>query len=95
MKVMEVSRLSLGDETFGDWVRELYTDLTQKRKRREDVALRRVAISTTVEQVLAAVADEMGYTVEVIRRRRRDSLARPVAVRMLCRIAGKTRKGVS
>jgi len=91
-EAMQVSRLCIGGDEFRDKVSDLYMSAVSRRRRPEDVSLRRRARYVGVDQVLAVVARQMGVDVRELRTRRRDSWVRAVAAYALTRYGGLTQR---
>ncbi len=89
------SRLCLGSEGFRTRIRALYEDLLGRQYRTEDIAFRRTGTRLPTEQILQAVCAGLGVDRASLLRRRRDSLDRAVASRMLCDYAGLTQRQVA
>ena len=86
------SHLCIGSEHFRARVRDLYDNLLHRHRRTEDVAFRRSGTQLPTNRVLQAVSDGLGVERASLLRRRRDSLDRAVASRMLCDYAGLTQR---
>ncbi len=86
------SRLCIGSEAFRARVRDLYDNLLHRRRRTEDIAFRRSGTRLPADRVLQAVCEGLGVARASLLRRRRDSLDRAVASRMLCDYAGLTQR---
>jgi len=89
------SRLCLGSEGFRARIRALYEDLLGRRHRAEDIAFRRTGTRLPTEQILQVVCAGLGVDRVSLLRRRRDSLDRAVASRMLCDYGGLTQRQVA
>jgi len=86
---------SIGSDGFRGWVDELYLKQAEKHGRTEDVSLRHVTEPLTAETVLEVLAEVFGVGVGEFKRRRRDSVLRPVAARFLVRYAGQSQRDVA
>ena len=91
----QASRLCIGSADFRARVRTLYETLLDGKGRTEDVAFRRIGKRLPAERILRAVCEGLGVEREALRRRRRDSLNRAVASRMLCDYGGLTQRQVA
>ncbi len=89
------SRLCIGSADFRARVRTLYETLLDGKGRTEDVAFRRMGKRLPAERILRAVCEGLGVEREALLRRRRDSLDRAVASRMLCDYGGLTQRQVA
>ncbi len=76
-------------------IRDLYLKLCRKQKHGEDVLFRREASTLKVEEIEKAVCEGLGIESEELRRHRKNSTARPVAARMLCKYAGLSQREVA
>jgi putative transposase len=85
-RVLTESPLAIGAEAFRRWVGELH------RGRPEDVSLGREAQRVPIERVLEIVCGELGVEREALSKRRRNSLHRPIAARMLCKYGRLTQR---
>ncbi len=90
-----VSRLCLGSEAFRARIRALYEDLLGRQQRTEDIAFRRTGTRLPTEQILQVVCAGLGVERVSLLRRRRDSLDRAMASRMLCDYGGLTQRQVA
>jgi len=88
--VVETPRANLGQ--FMHRVETAYTVYFNRRHGREDVAFRRRAAVLSPDEVLTVVCERLGVERTMLLRRRRDSLDRAVASRMLCHHAGLTQR---
>ncbi len=86
------STRSIGNEKFRGWVDDCYAELHAGRKVQEDISFRGVNKKVSPENILKAVARACGVTEKELVSRRRDSTARAVASRMLCRHGGLTQR---
>ena len=95
LRELEMSPRSIGNNRFREWVDDCYDELLAKRQRKEDVSFRRTWRKQAPEAVLAEVAKRAKVKKEELMTRRRDSVVRAVASRMLCRYAGLTQREVA
>ena len=91
-ELMHRSRIAIGTDEFLEDVDALYVRLMGKSVRREDVSFRKVRQALNVDKVLAVVSEVLEEPQESLRRRQRNSWSRAIAVRLLCRYAGCTRR---
>jgi len=89
------SRLCIGSADLRARVRALYETLLDGKARTEDVAFRRMGKRLSVERILLSVCEGLGVERGALLRRRRDSLDRAVASRMLCDYGGLTQRQVA
>lgn len=89
------ARLGLGSEEHVQTTRRRHEEERLRRKRPEDVALRRRASRYTPEQVLDVVAQVMGEPVSAFKRRRRDSWRRAAAAWALQRFGGLNQRMIA
>lgn len=90
--VLKESPRSIGGEGFRAWIDELYQDMTEHRRRPEDIAFRRITEPVTAETVLSILAEVFKVSVDEFHHRRRDSVLRGMAGRFLVRYAGLTQR---
>ena len=91
-RILAMSPLAIGSEKFMDWVRGMHDTLSGRRRRAEDVTLRRRSRRLPAERVIEIVCGELGADREKVSRRQRDSLLRPIVAKMLCRYSGLTQR---
>ncbi len=84
--------LAIGGDAFVDDMRSRTIELIGKYKKQEDVSLRHVLDRLEAERVLEVVGETMGVEIAELRMRRRNSVLRGVAGRMLCKYAGLTQR---
>jgi hypothetical protein len=70
----------------------MYEGLLHSKSRTEDVAFRRTAAWVPADRILQIVSKNRGVERASLLRRRRDSLDRAIASRMLCDFAGLTQR---
>lgn len=92
LRELEMSPRSIGSSKFREWVDDCYDELLAKRRRKEDVSFRRTWRKQAPDAVLGEVAKRAKVKKEELATRRRDSVVRAVASRMLCRYAGLTQR---
>ena len=91
-RVLTASPLAVGAEAFRRWVRALHKGPPRGPEHAEDLSLGRQAQPMPSERVLEIVCGELGIDRESLNGRRRNSLHRPIAARMLCKHAGLTQR---
>ena len=89
------SRLGIGGEEFLAKLADLYEASAHKRKRVEDVALRRAGRRLDAGQIVEVACRHLGVKPGAERRRLRDSWVRPVVARMLNRYGGLTQREIA
>ena len=94
-QLMKQSRLAIGAEEFLEKIDGMYVGLLDRSNRREDVSFRKTRGNLDVQDVLTAVSEALKEPEESLRRRQRNSWSRAIAVRMLCRYAGCTRRAAA
>ena len=92
MTALKHSPRCIGGDAFRGWVDELYQELVEKQSHPEDVSFRHVIEPLAPDQVLEVAADVLGVTVQEFTERRRNSVLRAIASRLLCRYAGLTQR---
>jgi REP element-mobilizing transposase RayT len=90
--VLKQSPRSLGSDGFRAYIDRLYQKRLEGRRRPEDIAFRRVTEPLPAPTILAGVARVLGVDPAALRQRRRHSVLRAVAVRMLLRYGGQTQR---
>ena len=95
MEVMGKSPHAIGGADFLAWARDLYQQLTDKEEVPEDIAFRQEARRLPAGEVIAEVCRHLGIGESVLRERRRNSLVRPAAARMLSTYAGLTNRAIA
>lgn len=93
--ILKGSALAIGGDGFCAWVRDLCNDLAEKAAKPEDVSFRRQIQRLASAEVLEVVSRHVGVSAESLREKRRNSLARPVAARMLVKYAGLTNREIA
>ena len=89
------SRLGIGGGEFlAEWA-ERYEDALRRRRKVEDVALRRVGRRLEVDRIVEVSCRHLGVEAGVERCRRRESWVRPVVARMLSRYGGLTQRAIA
>ena len=92
LAVMRGSPYAIGSEGFVEQVRSMYELLWNTQYKREDAALRRIGKRLEPERILEVVAGVLDQKPEDFRCRRRNSWNRAIAVKVLCRFAGCSRR---
>jgi len=95
LALLNGSGLAIGDESFVDDIRSRTIELIGKYKKEEDIGLRHVFERLDPERVLAVAGEVIGVEPAEFRVRRRSSVNRGVAARMLCKYAGLTQREVA
>ncbi len=91
-QALKASPRSIGGDAFREWVDDLYQKLVDKHGVKEDVSFRRVTEPMDAEQVLKALAEVLETDVESFRKRRRNSVLRGIAARLLIKYSGVTQR---
>jgi hypothetical protein len=89
------ARNGIGGDEFRARVRDLYQDMVQARKRREDVAFRKEEERLSVEVVRRETARELGCAEGDFLRRRKKEWRRAILGRMLCRYGGMDQRSAA
>ena len=92
---LKASPRSIGGDSFRRWVDEVYQKLVEKRDVREDVSFRRITEPLDPGQVLEVLAEVLKVDVGEFKKRRRDSVLRGFAARLLIRYGGLTQREVA
>jgi len=85
----------IGDRDFREWVDEEYQKLQKGMGSPEDVSFRKEVKVLDPETIVKKVTGIYRVQADELRRRRRGSLLRPVAARMLCKYGGLTQREVA
>ena len=88
----ELSPLSIGDDTFRDWVQEQYAELLKAVKRHEDVAFRHSERALPPDTILQKLAELMECDVSAFSTRTHRQPYRPFAAHFLTRFGGLSRR---
>ena len=92
VEIKNRSRLTIGSESFSHMVDELYQKLIDERDVLEDVSFRKQLEVLDVERVIQVICAEFGVKEDLLSKRQRHSIMRPVAAKMLCKFAGLTQR---
>ena len=95
LEIYTESRLGIGGEEFLEELGDRYTESAQRRKKSEDVALRRKGRRLTSDRIVAVACRHLGVKPGDERCRRRDSWIRPVVARMLSRYGGLSQRAIA
>lgn len=95
IEAMRKTPLGIGGEQFRERIRKLYEQLTQKRKKPEDVSLRREGRWLGAEEIVGICCRHLRVDPSVIRERRRKNWVRAVTAWELGRHAGKTQREIA
>jgi len=88
------SPLCVGSDDSVDRIESLYHELVESRENREDISFRRTSFSLDSELILSAVCEAFEVDREALYQRRRDSVLRPMASKLLCEYGGYTQREV-
>ena len=86
------SRLCLGSDEFHTRMEAYYREMLEAFDKKEDVSFRRESKVHSVEEILSVVCKALQVNREVLTRRRKDSIIRPVVAKMLCQYGGLTQR---
>lgn len=93
LHALKASALGIGGAEFLDALKARYIEVTRAYKTRDDVSFRHVVQPLPPGQVLSVTARGLGVTTDAFLQRRRNSLLRGIAGRMLTGYAGLTQRG--
>ena len=93
--VYKGSRLGIGGEEFLVKLADLYETVTRKRKKSEDIVLRRVGCRLPADRIVEVACRHLSVERGAERQRRRESWVRPVVARMLSRYGGLTQREIA
>ena len=95
LAIYKGSRLGIGGEAFLAELVDRYEESAQRRKKVEDVALRRIGRRLTADRIVEVTCRQLGVKFGEERCRRRESWIRPVVARMLSRYGGLTQREIA
>jgi len=95
VEAMRWTPLGIGGEEFRDHILTLYEQLRQRRKKPEDVSLRREGRWLAAEEIIRICCRHLGVAPSDIVERRRKSWVRAVTAWELGRHAGKTQREIA
>ena len=95
LEMVRESPSAIGGDEFQEWVRKACMELVEKAARPEDVSFRRKLPVMSKERVLEITSMRLGVRPSDLRERRRKSVLRPIAARMLAKFAGLTQRQVA
>ncbi len=95
LEVLKESGIAIGGDEFRAWVRDASIELGEKAAKPEDVSFRRQVPHISKEKVLEVVGKHLGVKTAAFREKRRNSILRPIAARMLVKYAGLTHRQVA
>ncbi len=88
----QTSAPAIGGDAFVEWVRCKLIERSLRAKCASDAALRPEAELLSADDVLAVTAGILGVDLGAFAERRRNSILRGIAARVLCRFAGLTQR---
>jgi putative transposase len=88
VELMKKRTRCIGSKDFRKWVDKEYENLKKVSARGEDVSFRRESELVDVAGILEIVSSFFGMELSELKERQYNSIARPVAARMLCKHAG-------
>jgi REP element-mobilizing transposase RayT len=91
-ELMKSGRRGIGSKAFQKWVDKEYEELKKAYARGEDVSFRKEADLYDLDHILQTVATSFGFEMTDLKKTQYNSLARPVAARMLCKHAGMNQR---
>jgi putative transposase len=94
-EVLKESPLAIGGDEFRAWVWDACIELGEKAAKPEDVSFRRELPVIGKDVVLEVTCKHLAIKPPDLRRKRRNSMLRPIAARMLVKYAGLTNRQVS
>jgi REP element-mobilizing transposase RayT len=86
------SRLCIGSDECHRRMDAYYQEMLESFDKKEDVSFRRESKAHSVEEVLGVVCEVLQVNREVLTRRSKDSIIRPVVAKMLCQYSGLTQR---
>ncbi|MBN2301175.1 MAG: hypothetical protein JXN60_01530, partial [Lentisphaerae bacterium] len=94
-EILKGSQIAIGGDEFRAWARDACLELAGKAARPEDVALRKTLPHLEREKVVQVVARHLGVETGALRERRRNSILRPIAARMLMKYSNMSHRDVA
>lgn len=91
-EIWKKSGVAIGSDEFQAWVRDQCVALAGKAAKPEDISFRKEITRFDRKDVLEVVGHHLGVKVERLREKRRNSILRPVAARMLVKYCGLTNR---
>jgi hypothetical protein len=88
------SPLCIGSDDSLERIRSLYHELVDSRRRQEDISFRRMNYSLDSERILSAVCRVLKVDRPELYQRRRGSLLRPIAAKILTEYGGLSQRDV-
>ncbi|MCX6997984.1 MAG: transposase [Kiritimatiellaeota bacterium] len=95
LEVLKRSPAAIGGDEFRAWVRDTCIKMGEKAAKPEDVSFRREVLFVSKDKVLEVTCKHLGVRPRDLRERRRNSVLRPIAARMLVKYAGLTHRQVA
>lgn len=95
LAIYKGSRLGIGGEVFLAELVDRYEASSQRRKKVEDIALRRMGRRLTADRIVEVTCRHLDVKAGNERCRRRESWVRPVVARMLSRYGGLTQREIA
>ena len=95
LEIMKESAVAVGGDEFRAWVRDACIELEEKAARPEDVSFRRELPLLGADKVLEVLSEHLDVATEAFRVKRRNSVLRAIAARMLVKYAGLTHRQVA
>ena len=86
------SRLCIGSAECHTRMDAYYQEMLESFGKKEDVSFRRESKAHSVEEVLGVVCEVLQVNPDVLSRRSKDSIIRPVVAKMLCQYSGLTQR---
>lgn len=95
MTILKNSVWGIGGEEFQARIRDTHTDMVLNVRRREDVALRKIRLNVSPDEILQIVGSVLGVAPEMLSQRVYGSRARAVAAQMLMKYSGMNQRDVA
>jgi hypothetical protein len=91
-ELMQMKPRGIGSIEFRSWVDAEYRKLRENQGSKEDVSFRQEAHLRDVDGIIRVVAESFSVSEDEMQLPLRRTMARPVAVQMLCKYAGLTQR---
>lgn len=95
LALLKGSKLCIGGDEFRAKISELYQELVESSRKPEDVAFRQQMGKVAVDEILGLLSRTLGLEVERLRERKRKSVLRPLAAKMLSKYGGLTNRKIA
>lgn len=95
LTLLKESHLCIGGDEFRTKIHGLYQELAEKSRKPEDVAFRQQKAEISAEEILQLLSKTLRLEAERFKERKRNSVLRPLAARMLSKYGGLTNRKIA